>query len=148
MMNEPRQDIPDTTRLVRLVQALIRNSFDIIKVVDRDLKTVFVSPSVERVLGYQPRELIGTNPLDYVHPDDLPAVREEMADLERTGEMFKTVVRARHADGSWRHGEAVVRDLRNDPDIGGFVMNYRDVTERVKFEERMDVYRERYEKAF
>jgi PAS domain S-box-containing protein len=70
--------IPDTAQLVRLVQALIRNSFDIIKVVDRDLKTIFVSPTVETVLGYTPRELIGTNPLDFVHPDDMEAAREEM----------------------------------------------------------------------
>src|SRR5688572_18985788 len=147
-MNDPRLEIPDTARLVRLIQALIRHSFDIIKVVDPDMKTTYVSPSVERTLGYDPHALLGTSPLDYVHPDDLPAAAELMERIARTGEMIETTVRVRHQDGRWRYIEVAVRDYRNDPDIGGFVMNYRDVTDRIEAEKRLDVYRERYEKAF
>jgi PAS domain S-box-containing protein len=147
-MHEARNDIPETTRFVRLVQALIQNSFDIIKVLDRDLKTIFVSSAVESVLGYAPRELIGTNPLQFVHPDDLDAAREEMSRIIATGEMIQTTLRARHKDGGWRHVEVIVRDLRDDDDIGGFVMNYRDVTHRIETERGLEVFRERFEKAF
>jgi PAS domain S-box-containing protein len=147
-MHEANNGIPDTGRFVRLVQALIRNSFDIIKVVDRDLKTIFVSSTVESALGYTPRELLGTNPLEFVHPDDLDAARQEMSRIAATGEMIQTTIRARHKDGSWRHVEVVVRDLRDDDDIGGFVMNYRDVTNRIETERRLDTFRERFEKAF
>jgi PAS domain S-box-containing protein len=147
-MHDPNATIPDTTQLVRLVQALIRNSFDIIKVVDRDLKTIFVSPTVEDVLGYSPREIIGTNPLDFVHPDDLEAARAEMENIAETGRTILKTLRARHKDGTWRYVEVVVRDLRDDADISGFVMNYRDVSERIETERRLSVYRERYEKAF
>ncbi|HKW14003.1 MAG TPA: PAS domain S-box protein [Candidatus Krumholzibacteria bacterium] len=147
-MQETNNLIPDTTQLIRLVQALIRNSFDIIKVLDRDLKTIFVSSAVESVLGYTPRELMGTNPLDYVHPDDLEGAREAMQKLATTGEMIQRTLRARHKDGSWRTVEVIVRDLRDDDDIGGFVMNYRDVTARIETERRLEAYRERFEKAF
>ena len=147
-MSDPRLEIADTTRLIRLVQALIRHSFDIIKVVDRNLKTTYVSPSVERTLGYDPHALLGTSPLEYVHPDDLPMASELMEKIARTGEMIETTVRVRHEDGRWRNIEVAVRDYRDDPDIGGFVMNYRDVTDRIEAERRLDVYRERYEKAF
>lgn len=147
-MHDSNATIPDTAQLVRLVQALMRNSFDIIKVVDRDLKTIFVSPTVEGVLGYTPREIIGTNPLTFVHPDDFEAAREAMANIAQTGRPIQVTVRARHKDGSWRYVEVVVRDLRDDADIGGFVMNYRDVSEHFETEQRLAVYRERYEKAF
>lgn len=147
-MHDSNATIPDTTQLVRLVQALIRNSFDIIKVVDRDLKTIFVSPTVEGVLGYSPREIIGTNPLDFVHPDDLEAARAEMENIAETGHTIQKTLRARHKDGTWRYVEVVVRDLRDDADISGFVMNYRDVSERIETERHLSVYRERYEKAF
>jgi len=147
-MHDSNATIPDTAQLVRLVQALMRNSFDIIKVVDRDLKTIFVSPTVEGVLGYTPREIIGTNPLTFVHPDDFEAAREAMENIAQTGRPIQVTVRARHKDGSWRYVEVVVRDLRDDADIGGFVMNYRDVSERFETEQRLAVYRERYEKAF
>lgn len=147
-MHETHSTMPDTARLVRLVQALIQNSFDIIKVVDRDLKTIYVSPTVENVLGYTPHELIGTNPLNYVHPEDLEAAGESMSRIAQTGQMIRTTVRVRHRDGSYRYVEAIVRDLRDDADIGGFVMNYRDVTERMDTERQLAIYRERYEKAF
>ena len=147
-MSSPHQTIPDTPRIVRLIQALIQNSFDIIKVVDRDLKTVFVSPSVERILGYEPRELLGTNPLDYVHPEDLASATSLMEQIFQSGEMVQTTVRVRNHDGDWRHIEVIVRDLRKIEDIDGFVLNYRDVTEQVEVENRLDLYRERFEKAF
>jgi len=147
-MSNPRPVIPDTPRIVRLVQALIQNSFDIIKVVDHDMNTIFVSPSVERVLGYDPKDLLGTNPLDFVHPEDLASARGLLRKVVETGEMVQTNVRARHNDGSWRHIEVIVRDLRNVEDIDGFVFNYRDVTEQVEVEQRLDLYRERFEKAF
>src|SRR4249920_2571233 len=100
-MHDSNATLPDTAQLVRLVQALIRNSFDIIKVVDRDLRTVFVSSSVETILGYPPRELIGTNPLDYVHPEDLEAARQAMSTIASTGQEVRRTLRARHHDGSW-----------------------------------------------
>jgi PAS domain S-box-containing protein len=62
--------------------------------------------------------------------------------------MIQKTLRARHRDGTWRYVDLVVRDLRDDADIGGFVMNYRDATERIETERRLAVYRERYEKAF
>jgi PAS domain S-box-containing protein len=134
--------------MATLFQALIRNSFDVIKVVDRDFRTIFVSPSVERVLGHQPRDLLGTNPLDFVHPDDVQQATEFLQRIARDGETNRTTVRARHRDGSWRNVDVIVQDLREDTDVGGFVMNYRDVTERVQAERRVRAFQERYEKAF
>jgi PAS domain-containing protein len=34
----------------------------------------YVSPAVERILGYRPEELVGTLAWDYVHPEDLDRV--------------------------------------------------------------------------
>ena len=46
-------------------------------------------------------------------------------------------LRFRHKTGEWRHLEAHVTDLRSDRDIGGVVLNARDVTERVRLEEQL-----------
>jgi PAS domain S-box-containing protein len=71
-----------------------------------------------------------------------------MEKLAREGKTVQLTVRARHANGLWRHVEVVAQDLRDDPDIGGFVLNYRDITDRVEAESHLAVYRERCEKAF
>jgi PAS domain S-box-containing protein len=147
-MSTHRTEAPDAARLARLFQALIRNSFDAIKVVDAQLRTIFAGPSIERLLGYTPQELLGTNPLAFVHPEDLARATAAMEAIARDGKTAQLMVRARHADGSWRHVEVVAQDLRADADIQGFVLNYRDITDRIEAEARLGVYRERCEKAF
>lgn len=50
--------------------SLIDLLIDMVCVVDETGKFVFVSAACERLLGYKPDELIGTNMIELVHPDD------------------------------------------------------------------------------
>jgi len=81
---------------------LIQNLSDIITVVAVDGTMLYNSPSVERVVGHRPSELIGHSLLDFIHPDDLASVR---AALERVtlhpGTAVPPEFRFRHKDGSW-----------------------------------------------
>src|SRR5690348_7538589 len=54
-------------------RALIENALDLITILDREGVMLYVSPAVERVLGYRPENLIGRNLFALVHPHDLPA---------------------------------------------------------------------------
>ena len=60
-------------------RALIEHAFDVVLLLDRDYGVLYASPSVERVLGYAPRELVGRNGLDLVHPDQLEDARKQFA---------------------------------------------------------------------
>ena len=51
-------------------RALIERAHDIVVLLDLDGSIRYQSPATERVLGYSPEELVGTNVLDIVHPDD------------------------------------------------------------------------------
>src|SRR3984893_8468515 len=59
-------------------RALIENSQDLISILNVDGTIRYASPSHERILGYALDELVGQNALAFVHPDDLPAVREAL----------------------------------------------------------------------
>lgn len=61
--------------LKALFPKLINLMLDTVFVVDRDNRIVFVSDACETLLGYRADELIGTQILDYMHPDDLEASR-------------------------------------------------------------------------
>jgi PAS domain S-box-containing protein len=149
MMTQHIQESLDAARVARLFQALIKNAFDVVKVVDLQARTLFVSPSVERVLGYSPREIVGTNPLDFVHPDDLDHAVQALETVKQSPGVYRIgAIRARHADGSWRTVEVVLQNLVDDEDIRGIVMNYRDVTDRLETEQRLRLMEERFEKAF
>jgi diguanylate cyclase (GGDEF)-like protein len=47
------------------------------------------------------------------------------------------VTRLQHADGGWRHVEALSTNRLGDPAVGGLVLNLRDVTERAALEEQL-----------
>ena len=117
---------------------LIENAHDITCILAADGVMTYLSPSIQRVLGYAPEELVGRNSFDFIHPDDAAgvaaAIQSVVTSEEGTG---YAEYRFRHADGEWRHLEAVGRMvIEGDPEAG-FVSNIRDVTERKHAEEAL-----------
>ena len=112
-------------------RALVQNSYDIVVVFDAAGIRKFVSPSVERLLGYSPAELLGRGPADLVHPADAPRLRKAIQSIvsgARQTPAFE--LRFRHRDGSWREFEAVGTNLLAEPSVAGIVFNSRDITAR------------------
>jgi len=51
-------------------RCLVRYASDIITILEADGTVRYISPAVERVMGYKPEEWIGTSAFGSVHPDD------------------------------------------------------------------------------
>jgi len=119
-------------------RALIESSSDIIQIVDSDGILTYVSPSVQRILGYSPEELIGKPSVEIVHPDDLPIVARgfERA-FQHSGKSLITVCRCKHKDGTWRILEGTGTNYLDNPAINGFVSNIRDITKHKQAEKRI-----------
>ncbi|MEW6638446.1 MAG: PAS domain S-box protein, partial [Actinomycetota bacterium] len=118
--------------------SLIRNSTDIVMIWAEDGAIRYVSPSIERVLGYSPAEFVAQNSLSFVHPEDVGRVEELISGLVgRPGATASIELRIRHADGTWRHIESHYNNLLHDASVSGIVINARDVTERRLSEEEM-----------
>jgi len=119
-------------------RALIENTTDIVTVVGQDGVIRDETPSVEKVLGYTPEEMVGNSILNFVHPDDVFRVRSFLS-LADGAPGFTDAVqfRLRHKDGSWLYLEAVGNDLIDEPAVGGIVINSRDVTGRQRAEEAL-----------
>ncbi len=113
--------------------SLVERSTDVVTVVQEKeggSHITWASPSIERVLGYRPEELVGTDPLALIHPDDVERMFTASADSVISGRTALVEYRAIAKDGSTRLFEAITSDLRDDPNVRGFVTNARDISDR------------------
>ncbi|MGB5139360.1 MAG: PAS domain S-box protein, partial [Candidatus Zixiibacteriota bacterium] len=112
-------------------RALIDNSSDVITLVDAEGKILYLSPSVERILGYAPDDLQGTSVFKALARGDRLRAREVMRRaLVRGGADISLELRARHKDGTMRILDVAGRNLLQDPHVGAIVVNSRDITDR------------------
>ena len=113
-------------------RSLVNNSSDLITVLAPDGTIAYQSPSVQRVLGQRPADLVGTALSDIVHPDDRHDVSASLAELVEAapGATASFGCRLHHKDGSWRHVESICTNLADDPRVNGLVLNIRDITEQ------------------
>jgi len=118
--------------------SLIQNSSDIIGILESDGTILYESPSIERILGYKPEELIGKNAFEFIHPEDISKSFNSLKYLiENFGAIVRVESRFRHKDGSWCFLESTGSNLLAEPSVKGIVLNSRDITDRKMFEERL-----------
>ena len=118
-------------------RAIIEKSWDGVALLDANGIPLYASPSMGRILGYAPEELVGLNGLEQVHPDDQHGASEVLARLLASpGISITSANRARHKDGSWRWLESTATNLLEDPSIGAIILNTRDITEARRLEKQ------------
>jgi len=120
------------------LHVLLDNAADIIAVLDLAGAVTYISPAVERVLGYAADEALGVTVYTLVHPGDAKRLTRMYTRVSKTPRAQRTIeARLRHRDGTWRRLDIIGTNLCDDPEIQGIVVNARDITERKTFEERL-----------
>jgi len=116
---------------------LMANTSDIVSVISGEGIFRFHSPSVEKVLGYRPEELLNRASVEFIHPEDLPAIRRSLRRiLAEPGTPVSSEFRFRHRDGSWRRLQSISKSVPGQLAEGFIVISSRDVTEQRKLEEQ------------
>jgi len=136
-MSRAEREARESSALYRL---LADNTTDVIVRCGVDGTRRYVSPAAKRLLGFEPDELVGTKPLDSVHPQDAGAF-ESLLETLGSGALEHAVSqqRYRRKDGSWVWVE-VSFNLTSDPTTGapdGYVAVIRDISQRKEAERQM-----------
>ncbi len=115
-----------------------------------DLIYTYISPSHNKVLGYEPKDLIGESGFDFIHPDDkkkwLPIlgnyVRAKVKEFgtRKSSDVIASIeYRVRDKSGKWHLLESTVNIIKNE-----LLFISRDITERRQKEEELEESKEKY----
>lgn len=119
-------------------RALTENISDAILLLNESAHMIYLSPSVERITGFKIPELESKTIFDFIHDEDLA---HSMAFFQQVftkpGVPASLAYRLLHKDGHYIHVEGTLTNLLHDQHIKGFVMNYRDVSERIASEAKI-----------
>jgi PAS domain S-box-containing protein len=136
------QDVTDSEMALRRAQrsesrfrSLTDSMADVVTRMRLDGGSTYISPAIEPLLGFKPREMAGRSALDFVHADDRPLVGEVLGRLA-AGSLSETLKhRAVHKDGVAIWVETSFRKVADD-DLGGgeIVAVIRDVSLRHRLE--------------
>jgi|GEM_PF-1477894 len=130
----------------RLFKEITENSSDILIITDKKGDIKYSSRSVERFTGYKPEEIMGRSAFTFIHPDDLERAINDYckAILEKENIVIHNGFRIVHKNGSEIYMDGLGKNLLNNPDIAGFVMNIRDITEHKRADEKLQQEQERF----
>ncbi len=117
-------------------RALIENISDTILLLDDAFQLTYQSPSYVRTSGFPLNERQGKDVSQFIHPDD----QEKCRDILRNSRMSPGVLlpfqlRTLHKNGHYIWIEGTITNLLHNESVKGYVLNYRDVTERKNVEE-------------
>jgi PAS domain S-box-containing protein len=131
---EVREKTAALTREIEERSRLFDLSPDLILTTDHEGKILRVSPSCRAIVGYEPKELVGRNGAEFVHPGDLEGARAEIR-IARRGEQ------RRNFETPWVHKDGRVIPMAwscvwSDAEQCHFFIG-RDMTEAKKAEEAL-----------
>ena len=120
---------------------LANNIADVVILLDGRGTLRYVSHSVGQMLGVRPQDLVGKSCFDMVHADDKEGVMAASARLNGSGAVSTSVFRTYRADGSivWVESNFKQASERDDPGEAEFVGVLRDVTERKRMEDELNL---------
>jgi diguanylate cyclase (GGDEF)-like protein/PAS domain S-box-containing protein len=99
---------------------------------------LYVSPSAQALLGYDPDDLIGKQLEDFCHPDDIQCIQLCFQESVETAESITICYRFKCQTGDYIWIETVAKPVTNEAhEITGMVTSSRDVSQRVKIEHQL-----------
>ncbi|HRU93287.1 MAG TPA: PAS domain S-box protein [Candidatus Marinimicrobia bacterium] len=117
---------------------------------DLNASYTYVSPSIKRIAGYEPEELLGESAFTYIHPEDRKGLLKILKTYvgytiknlmsAKKSEFTETIeYRFKHKSGKWIYLQSVGNTLGKQ-----LLLVSRDVTQRVQMEASLRESEERY----
>jgi PAS domain S-box-containing protein len=144
-LEEQRQTARRLSESEERFHLMIKNSTDIIAVVDVCGELLYVSSAEKAISGYTAEEVTGRSIRDMIHPDDVELVQTEFLEAIAHPEKARRIqCRHLHKTEGWVDVEVVGQSFLDKDAVKGVIINVRDITERKRAEEKLQASAEQY----
>ncbi|MBN2275212.1 MAG: PAS domain S-box protein [Bacteroidales bacterium] len=115
--------------------SLLENASEVISIYDENMVLVYESPSVTKILGFTPEEMMGGKDMDRLTRKGENSMRNMFKQLlESPAEPVSIQYTYMKKNGQKIFLETTGRNLLEDPAIKGIILNSTDITERKRAE--------------
>lgn len=112
-----------------LYRLLAQNTVDLVCLHNLDATFQYVSPSITNLLGYNPEEMIGKSPIDFVFTDDL-AQLEKTFDAIKENDFVSGEFRFKNYFGVYIWLEINAATVKKNGEIIGYQSSNRNINQR------------------
>jgi PAS domain S-box-containing protein len=114
---------------------LVKNSSDIIVIVNENGIQQYISQAMKMITGYAPEIFLGKSILDAAHPDDISTAREAWEKtIKNPDQTISLQYRHKHKTKGWIYLEAIGQSFLDTPGINAVVVSIRDISQRKQTE--------------
>ena len=111
-------------------RSLVENGYDVITELDPNGIIRYISPSVERILGYAPIDLIGRAWVELIPSDAIDNRESFLNGFQSASDLYLPHL-VHHANGETLWFESIGKCLFDDPLMHAYILNSRDITQNI-----------------
>ncbi|AWG23067.1 hypothetical protein FFWV33_16820 [Flavobacterium faecale] len=122
-----------------MYRILASNMVDLVCTHSLDGRFKYVSPSIYRILGYVPEDLVGLSPDYFVHPQDVEKLQKSIVNFTAGKQDTAVEVRFRNKKGEYVWCETKANLVLEDSGDTSFHSATRDITARKTAEKKVEI---------
>lgn len=133
------------------LDSLLEESESHVVINDVNGRNTYLSPSYLKVFNRDLSERLGASSFDYVHPDDVPLMRELMNEMQKGKKDRQDLLfRLQNKKGEYRTMRGVAKKLvdKGNPLLQGAILNFWDVTDIQKSQQALRESEEKFRNIF
>jgi PAS domain S-box-containing protein len=115
-----------------MYRLLADNTVDLICLHNLDTTFEYISPSIKKLTGYTPEELMGEFPMNFVHPKDLATIQKSYGSFitEKEDDNAHVEARFKNKKGDYIWFEIKAKIVKEDGKPVSFQTSARDITQK------------------
>ncbi|WP_430710590.1 EAL domain-containing protein [Nodosilinea sp. AN01ver1] len=117
---------------------LAENVKDLVCLHDLTGRFLYLSPSCRSLLGFEPEELIGSNPYRQCHPEDRPLIRPQFQQAVEDPASGPITYRARRKGGGYVWLESLVKVVYEQGVATYLQVSSRDITDQMRVQQQLE----------